>query len=187
MSGCQQSRNWYNQPMRYPVFLAAALLVWSAPVLADQVTTHDFFRLTQTVSRSASTPGAWRYSVAPRTKEARAYWEAAVESWKRALIIGLRVKLGAFEVVRTEKGLRFLPFCSEVHPGCFTRPDLPPGLQPWKLDLVLLDLHNALDLALSDARKHAKPYPATITLTKFLRFTVHPDGRIELAPNGWKP
>ncbi len=68
--------------MRYPVFLAAALLVWSAPVLADQVTTHDFFRLTQTVSRSASTPGAWRYSVAPRTKEARAYWEAAVESWE---------------------------------------------------------------------------------------------------------
>ncbi|WP_457632924.1 hypothetical protein [Oceanithermus desulfurans] len=164
-----------------------ALLVLTAPLMAAQVTTHDFFRLTQTVSRSASTPGAWRYSVAPRTKEARAYWEAALEGWRRSLKIGLRVKLGAYEVVRTEKGLRLLLLCAEVHPGCFSRPGLPTGLQGWKLDLVLLDLHNTLDLALADARKHAKPYPATVTLSKFLRFTVHPDGRIEVAPYGWKP
>ena len=167
--------------------LGLVLLVLAAPVLAEQVTTHDFFRFTQTVSRSASTPGAWRYSIAPRTKEARAYWEAALEGWRRSLKIGLRVKLGAYEVVRTEKGLRLLPLCAEVHPGCFSRPELPPGLQGWKLDLVLLDLHNTLDLALADARKHAKPYPATVTLSKFLRFTVHPDGRIEVAPYGWKP
>jgi hypothetical protein len=163
------------------------LLVLAVPAAAEQVTTHDFFRLTQTVSRSASTPGAWRYSVAPRTKEARAYWNAALEGWRRSLKIGLRVKLGAYEVVRSEKGLRLLPLCAEVHPGCFTRPGLPAGLQGWKLDLVLLDLHNTLDLALTDAKKHAKPYPATVTLSKFLRFTVHPDGRIEVAPYGWKP
>ncbi len=173
--------------MRYPVLVLAAFLTWAGWAAAEQVATHDFFRLTQTVSRSVSTPGAWRYTVAPRTKEARAYWEAAVESWRRSLRIGLRVKMGAFEVVRTEKGLRLLPLCAEVHPGCFSRPGLPAGLQGWKMDLVLLDLHNTLDLALADAKKHAKPYPATVTLSKFLRFTVHSDGRIELTPYGWKP
>ena len=164
-----------------------ALLLLTVPAAAEQVTTHDFFRLTQTVSRAASTPGAWRYSIAPHTKEARAYWSAALESWRRALKVGLRVKLGAYEVVRTEKGLRLLPLCAEVHPGCFTRPNPPAGLPAWKMDLVLLDLHNILDLALADAKKHAKPYPATVTLSKFLRFTVQPDGRIEVAPYGWKP
>ncbi|ADR37608.1 hypothetical protein Ocepr_2158 [Oceanithermus profundus DSM 14977] len=173
--------------MRTPALVLGALLVWAGWAGAEPVTTHDFFRLTQTVSRSASTPGAWRYTVAPRTKEARAYWEAALASWRRSLKIGLRVKLGAFELVRTEKGLRLLPLCAEVHPGCFSRPELPAGLQGWKMDLVLLDLHNNLDLALADARKHAKPYPATVTLSKFLRLTVHPDGRIEPAPYGWKP
>jgi len=165
----------------------AVMLLLTAAALAKQVATHDFFRVTQTNSRSASTPGAWRYTVAPRTQEARAYWDAAVEDWRRALKIGLRVKLGAFEVVPTETGLRVLPLCEEVHPDCFTRPSLRPGLQGWKLDLVLLDLHNALDLALGDAKKHAKPYPATVTLSKFLRFTVHPDGRVEATPYGWKP
>ncbi|XOB98431.1 hypothetical protein ACMC9I_11125 [Deinococcota bacterium DY0809b] len=173
--------------MRTPALVWLAFLVWAGGAGAEPVTTHDFFRLTQTVSRSASTPGAWRYTVAPRTKEARAYWEAALTSWRRSLKIGLRVKLGAFELVRTEKGLRLLPLCAEVHPGCFSRPDLPAGLQGWKMDLVLLDLHNNLDLALADAKKHAKPYPATVTLSKFLRLTVHPDGRIEPAPYGWKP
>lgn len=173
--------------MRTLLLVLVSLLIGAGGVGAEQVATHDFFRLTQTVSRSASTPGAWRYSIAPRTKEARAYWEAALASWRRSLQIGLRVKLGAFEVVPTEKGMRMLPFCDEVHPGCFSRPDLPAGLQGWKMDLVLLDLHNTLDLALTGARKHAKPYPATVTLSKFLRFTVHPDGRIELAPYGWKP
>jgi len=62
--------------------------------------------------------------------------------WRRSLRIGLRVKLGAFEVVRAEKGLRLLPHRAGVHPGCFSRPDLPAGLQGWKMDLVLLERHN---------------------------------------------
>ena len=154
---------------------------------AEQVTTHDFFRITQTTSRSASTPGAWRYTIGPRTAEAREYWNLIVDSWRRSLTIGLRVKLGAWEVVSTEKGLHLLPYCQQVHPGCFTKPPVSGELQGWKLELVLLDLHNSLDAALSDAKKHAKPYPATVTLSKFLRFTVYPDGRIEVARSGWKP
>jgi len=156
--------------------------------IAEQVSTHDFFRITQTISRrSASTPGAWRYTISPRTSEARAYWDLIVDSWRRTLTIGLGVKFGAWEVVNTENGLKLLPYCREVHPGCFTRPPVTGGLQGWKLDLVLLDLHNNLDAALADARKHAKPYPATVTISKFLRFTVYADGRIDVAPSGWKP
>ena len=163
------------------------LVLLVQPVRATQVTTHDFFRITQTISRSASTPGAWRYTISPRTAEARAYWDLIVDSWRRTLTIGLGVKLGAWEVVSTEKGLRLLPYCKQVHPGCFTKPPVSGDLQAWKLDLVLLDMHNNLDAALSDAKKHAKPYPATVTLSKFLRFTVYPDGRIEVARSGWKP
>ncbi|WP_457637184.1 hypothetical protein [Oceanithermus sp.] len=99
----------------------------------------------------------------------------------------MSVKLGAWEVVPTEKGLRLLPYCKQVHPGCFTKPPVTGDLQGWKLELVLLDLHNNLDLALSDAKKHAKPYPATVTLSKFLRFTISSNGEIKLAPSGWKP
>ena len=165
--------------------LILGLLFYQAA--AEQVATHDFFRITQSISRSASTPGAWRYTISPRTAEARAYWKLLVDGWRRALTIGLGVKLGAWEVVRTEKGLRLLPYCKEVHPGCFTRPPVSGELQGWKMELVLLDMHNNLDAALVDARKHAKPFPATVTLSKLFRFTVYPDGRIELAPSGWKP
>ena len=168
--------------------LLVLLLILSAPpVRAEQVTTHDFFRITQTTSRSAQTPGAWRYTIGPRTAEARAYWRVLLDAWRRNLTIGLSVKLGGWEVIPTESGLRFLPYCRQVHPGCFTRPPVSGELQGWKLELVLLDLHNNLDAALSDARKHAKPYPATITISKFLRLTVYPDGRIEAARSGWKP
>jgi len=168
--------------------LIAAMALLLAPVgVAEQVTTHDFFRITQTTSRSASTPGAWRYTISPRTAEAREYWNLIVDSWRRSLTIGLGVKLGAWEVVSTEKGLHLLPYCQQVHPGCFTKPPVRGELQGWKLELVLLDLHNSLDAALSDAKKHAKPYPATVTLSKFLRFTIYPDGRIEVARSGWKP
>jgi len=163
------------------------LLLLLLPSLAEQVTTHNFFRITQTTSRSASMPGAWRYTISPRTAEAREYWKLIVDSWRRSLTIGLGVKLGAWEVVSTEKGLHLLPYCQQVHPGCFTKPPVGGELQGWKLELVLLDLHNSLDAALSDAKKHAKPYPATVTLSKFLRFTVYPDGRIEVARSGWKP
>jgi len=170
--------------MRY---LIAGIVLLIGLAGAEQVTTHDFFRITQTVSRSAATPGAWRYTISPRTAEARRYWNVIVDSWRRTLTIGLGVKLGAFEVVSTEKGLHFLPYCQQVHPGCFTKPPLGGDLQGWKLELVLLDLHNNLDAALADAKKHAKPYPATVTLSRFLRLTVHRDGRIEAARSGWKP
>ena len=158
-----------------------------SPGMAKQVATHDFFKILQTNSRSASTPGAWRYTISPRTAEAREYWNLIIDNWRRSLTIGLGVKLGAWEVVSTEKGLRLLPYCQEVHPGCFTEPPVSGNLQAWKLELVLLDLHNNLDAALSDAKKHAKPYPATVTLSKFLRFTIYSNGRIEVARSGWKP
>ncbi len=103
------------------------------------------------------------------------------------LRVGMRVKLGGIEILRTEKGLRVLPFCEEVNPNCFSRPSLSQGLQPWKMDLILLDMHNSLDLALSDAKKHAKPYPATITLSKLLRFVVSNDGAVKVFPSGWRP
>jgi len=169
------------------ILIAATALLLAPVGIAEQVATHNFFRITQTTSRSASMPGAWRYTIGPRTAEAREYWKLIVDSWRRSLTIGLGVKLGAWEVVSTEKGLHLLPYCQQVHPGCFTKPPVSGELQGWKLELVLLDLHNSLDAALSDAKKHAKPYPATVTLSKFLRFTIYPDGRIEVARSGWKP
>ncbi len=169
-------------------FLALAYAgVWSV-ALAEEVPTHDFFRITQTTSRSTTTPGAWRYLIVPRTKEARRYWAEVTGDWIRSLRIGLPVRFGPLEIELTqEKTLRLLPGCKRYHPRCYSRPALPPGMEGWKLDLILVDFHNALVWTLEDARKHARTYPATVAVSKFVRLHVNPEGVFLAEPLGWKP
>ena len=52
---------------------------------------------------------------------------------------------------------------------------------------TLIDFHNALTWALEDAQKHARPYPATVTISKFVRLHVNPEGVFSVGPMGWKP
>ncbi len=165
--------------------LVLALLLSAA--LAEEVPNHDFFRITQTTSRATTTPGAWRYAITPRTKEARRYWAETAGFWVRSLKIGLPVRLGPLVVEAGGAGLALKPGCERYRPSCYTRPVLPEGLEEWKLDLILVDFHNALVWALSDARKHARPYPATVALSKFLRLHVNPEGPFLAEPLGWKP
>ena len=174
--------------MRIAVVLMLVLYL-SVEVLAEQVPSHDFFRITQTTSRSTSTPGAWRYIIAPRTKEARSYWLELVGDWVRTLKIGLPVRFGPLRLERgyKGKGLTLLPGCERYHPRCYTRPALPQGLENWKLDLILVDFHNALTWALDDARKHARPYPSTVAISKFIRLHINPGGPFLAEPLGWKP
>jgi len=156
--------------------------------VAQIIPTHDFFRITQTTSRSTTTPGAWRYVIAPRTKESRTYWRELTGDWIRTLQIGLPVRFGPFEIEAAEgKTLRLLPGCERYHPRCYTRPVLPPGLEDWKLDLILVDFHNALTWTLRDAKRHARPYPATVAVSKFVRLHVGPEGVFLAEPLGWKP
>ncbi len=162
--------------------MALTFLSFSQPVV-----THDFFRITQTTSRSTSTPGAWRYVIAPRTKEARRYWGVLVADWVRTLRLGLPVRFGPYELVVKEKHLTFEPSCARFRPRCYTRPALPAGYEYWKLDLILVDFHNAFTWTLEDAQKRAKPYPATIAVSKFVRFYLNPDGPFKVDPLGWKP
>ena len=165
--------------------LVLALLL--SPVLAEQVPSHDFFRITQTTSRSTTAPGAWRYAIAPRTKEARRYWAETAGFWIRSLKVGLPVRLGPI-VIEADGGKLFSsPGCTRFQPTCYTRPALPGGFEPWKLDLILIDFHNALTWTLADAKKHARPYPATVTLSKFVRLHVNPNGVFRVEPMGWKP
>jgi len=167
------------------VLLALALVL--ALALAEQVPTHDFFRITQTTSRSTSTPGAWRYVIAPRTKEARSYWGVLVADWVRSLRIGLPVRFGPYRLELEGKKILLQKGCERFHPRCYTRPALPQGLEPWKLDLILVDFHNAFTWTLEDAQKHARPYPATVTVSKILRFHVDKDGVFLAEPLGWRP
>ena len=165
--------------------LVLALLLSAA--LAEEVPNHDFFRITQTASRSTSTPGAWRYAITPRTKEARRYWGEAAGFWIRSLKIGLPVRLGPLVIEAGEGGLYLKPGCARFRPDCYTRPPLPEGLKAWKLDLILVDFHNALVWTLADAKKHARPYPATVALSKFVRLHVDSGGAFMVEPMGWKP
>jgi len=165
--------------------LALALLF--ALAWAEQVPTHDFFRITQTTSRSTSTPGAWRYVIAPRTKEARSYWGVLVADWVRSLKIGIPVRFGPYRLEFEKKRILLQKGCDRFHPRCYSRPALPQGLESWKLDLILIDFHNALTWTLADAQKHARPYPATVAVSKLLRFHVDKGGVFLAEPLGWKP
>ncbi len=167
-------------------FLLAILLLATA-AWAEEVPSHDFFRITQTASRSTSTPGAWRYLIAPRTKEARRYWGETTGFWVRSLKIGIPVKLGPLVVEAGEGALFLKPGCPRFRPSCYTHPPLPQGLEAWKLELILVDFHNAFVWTLAEAKKHAKPYPATVTLSKFARIHVDPEGAFLVEPLGWKP
>jgi len=166
----------------------AVILGLLLAVGAERVPTHDFFRITLTTSRSTTTPGAWRYIIVPRTKEARLYWSATTDDWVRTLRLGLPVHFGPFRIELSEnKTLRLEPGCERYHPRCYTRPLLPPALESWKLDLLFADFHNAFLWSLEDAQKHARPYPATVAVSKFVRFHVNPKGVFLAEPLGWKP
>jgi len=125
--------------------------------------------------------------MSPRTKEARAYWRVLVEDWVRSLRIGFPVRLGPLRLELEDKTIKLSPGCARYHPRCYTRPALPKELEAWKLDLILIDFHNALTWALEDAQKHARPYPATVTISKFVRLHVNPEGVFSAEPVGWKP
>ncbi len=170
--------------MRTLLFL---MLLSLSVAQSEAVPNHDFFRITQTTSRSTSTPGAWRYVIAPRTKEARSYWEAAVADWIQRLRLGLPVRFGPYTLSLAERTIALAQGCKQFEPACYTHPTLPAGLRAWKLELLLVDFHNALAWTLEDAKKHARPYPATVAVSKFLRFHVNPSGPFLAEPLGWKP
>jgi len=172
----------------FVIVLLNALVLGPLPVKAERVPTHDFFRISISTSRATSTPGAWRYVILPRTKESRLYWEELIGEWIRSLQIGLPVRMGPLVLEKGEDGLLLLkPGCERYQPQCYTRPFLPTGMEDWKLDLILVDFHNALSWALDEAQKHARPYPATVTLSKFVRLHVNPDGVFLAEPLRWKP
>ena len=173
-----------NMP-RWWIFILGLLLFGLA--LAEQVPTHDLFRVTITTSRSASRPGAWRYLIAPRTKLAKKYWEFLTGEWIRALRFGLPVKLGPVEVRVRGKELELRPGCERFQPRCYTKTRVPEGFEEWMIDLVIIDFHNTFTWALEDARKRAREYPSTVSLSKFLRIYVDRRGPISAEPLGWKP
>ena len=165
--------------------LVLALLLSAA--LAEEVPNHDFFRITQTTSRSTTTPGAWRYAITPRTKEARRYWDEMVGAWRWRLRAGLEVKLGPLVLRYSPRGLLVHPGCEAYDPGCFDRPSLPEGLSSWKEELILVDLYNALSETLARAKQNDGPYPVTLTLSKLARVVIGEEGYIKAEPVGWKP
>lgn len=147
----------------------------------------DFFRITQSTSHSVNTPGAWRYSITPRTAEARTYWKITTESYTRDLRLGLVVHFGAYDLRLQGKELALSPGCKTVDPSCFSRILPPPGRQAWRVNLILIDASNALLDSLHGAIKRADPYPATITLSGFFRLEVRSSSDIRAYPSGWKP
>jgi hypothetical protein len=154
--------------------------------LAQVVQTANFFGITASQSRAAATPGAWRYTVSPRTAEARSFWAEAVVQWQAILKQGRRVELGAY-ALRLEGGkLRLEPHCATPNPACFTRVAPSSPLPAWRQDILLLDFSNAFAQALAEAGKRAGPYPASVTVSKLLRVQVNSDGTRSAEPSGWK-
>ena len=169
--------------LAWVLVLLLGLVVWAgAPV-----PTSGYFRITQTMSRSTATPGAWRYVITPRTKEARSYWKILVDGWTGSLKIGLPVRFGPYRLELEGRRLKLSPGCAEYHPRCYSHPAIPPGFEEWKLDLILLDFHNALVWALEDAKKRSDEYPATVTASRFVRLHVNRMGAFLAEPLGWKP
>ncbi len=163
------------------------VLVGLALVWGQAVPSSGFFRITETRSRTVSSPGAWRYLITPRTQEARRYWKEMVGSWRWRLRAGLEVKLGPLVLRHSPRGLLVRAGCKTFAPQCFDRPSLPPGFSTWKEELMLVDLYNALSEALAGARKNARPLPATLTLSQLARVVIDEEGFVKAEPVGWKP
>ena len=147
--------------------------------------TSGFFRLTANQSSSASTPGAWRYTISPKTEEARLLWRQYVPFWQQTLRQGGKVQLGAYSLRFVGGKLALEPGCPNPNPACFTRG--AAAIPGWQQDAILLDLSNALVQAIHEGSKRAKPYPSTITVSRFVRLQLNSDGTRSAAPSGWKP
>jgi hypothetical protein len=171
------------KPMRQLGWVLVSLaLVWG-----QAVPSSGFFRITETRSHTTTSPGTWRYLIAPHTKEARRYWNEMVGAWRWRLRAGLEVKLGPLVLRYSPQGLLVHPGCRTYDPRCFDRPSLPEGLSAWKEELILLDLHNALSETLKRAEKNDGPYPVTLTLSKLARVVIGEEGFIRAEPVGWEP
>lgn len=147
--------------------------------------TSGFFRITASQSGAASTPGAWRYTISPKTNEARLLWDLYVPFWQQTLRQGGKVQLGAYALRFVGGRLRLEPGCANPNPACFTRTATP--LPSWQQDAILLELSNALVQAIGEGSRRAGPYPTTLTLSKFVRLQLNSDGTYSAAPSGWRP
>lgn len=147
--------------------------------------TSGFFRITASQSSAASTPGAWRYAISPKTNEARLLWDQYVPFWQQTLRRGGKVQLGAYALRFVGGKLMLEVGCPTPNPTCFTR--VATTIPGWQQDAILLDLSNTLVQAINEGSKRAKPYPTAVTVSKFVRFQLNSDGTYSAAPSGWKP
>jgi len=153
--------------------------------LAQTSPTSGFFRITATQSSAAATPGAWRYSISLKTYEARLLWRQHLPFWQQTLRQRGRAQLGAYALRFVGGKLVLEPGCPVPNPSCFTR--TATAIPAWQQDAVLLDFSNTLVQAIREGTQRAKPYPATLTVSKLVRLQLNSDGTYSAAPSGWRP
>lgn len=167
-------RRWFT----LIVLLGFSLAQTSSP-------TSGFFRITASQSSAAATPGAWRYTISPKTNEAELLWSQYVPFWQQTLRRGGKVQLGAYSLRFVGGRLMLEVNCQTPNPTCFTR--VATAIPGWQQDAILLDFSNTLVQAIYEGSKRAKPYPTAVTVSKFVRLQLNSDGTYSAAPSGWKP
>ena len=84
------------------------------------------WRLYESRSYTEAGPGPWRYTLSPRTKEARELWQKLSDQYRDHLRAGYRVDLGGWRVYFRGGVLWLAPHCPKAdNPACFTFGALP--------------------------------------------------------------
>ncbi|GAB5602433.1 hypothetical protein FJNA_09580 [Thermus sp. FJN-A] len=139
--------------------------------------------LTRSQTLTAQGAKAWRYTLSPRTGEARELWQRLSEQYRDHLRAGYRVDLGAWRVYFLGGRLRLEPHCPSPNAACFTFGALP--VEKARQDRFLLELSALLDQALKEAGSTG----GNLTLSRLFRVELRrgQSPPYPASPSGWKP
>ncbi|WP_337844914.1 hypothetical protein [Thermus sp.] len=156
---------------------------WILFLLIPLALAQGDWRLSKTRTEILGEAGAWRYTLSPRTEEARALWQALVVQYREHLKGGYWVGLGRWRLYFRGGALLLDRGCLEVQLACLT-PGALPGPKE-RQDRFLLEMGTLLDRALGELGRTG----GRLTLTGLFRVDLEapkpPPHRAY--PSGWRP
>ncbi len=141
------------------------------------------WRLWKSLSETLEEKGTWRYTLSPKTEEARALWQVLVVQYREHLKAGYRIDLGRWRLYFKGGSLLLDRACPVVHPACLTPGVLATPKE--RQDRLLLEMSGLLDRALGELERTG----GRLTLSGLFRVDLKPKALPphRAYPSGWKP
>ena len=141
------------------------------------------WRLSKSQSVTTQGASAWRYTLSPKTQEARELWQKLSEQYRDHLRAGYRVDLGSWRIYFRGGKLWLEPHCPTPSAACLTFGALP--VPKTRQDHLLLELSALLDRALRETQSTG----GSLTLSRLFRVELKRNQAppYPASPSGWKP